>query len=96
MNKVKRDTIERAYGVCKRYSRMSAKFQYQYCDEVNRQKYYRLRDKLHDATWNVITGNEPLLAPSSLIYAIVVAAVDNGKGKEAVFTALEAVGIEIV
>lgn len=95
-NKVKRDTIERAYGICKRYARLSAKFQYEYCDADNRAKYYRLRDKLHDATWHVIVGNETLLSPSSLVYAVVLSAVDNGKGKEAVYTALEAVGIEIV
>jgi hypothetical protein len=95
-NQIKKDTIERAYGICKRYARLSEKFQHQYCDNENRKKYYCLRDKLHDATWRVIAGNEPLLSPSSLVYSVVVAAVDNGKGKEAVYTALEAVGIEII
>lgn len=96
VRKIKRDTIERAYGICKRYARISAKFQYNYCDEENRKKYYRLRDKQHDATWSVLMRSEELLAPTTLTYSLIVAAVDNGKGKDAVYTALEAVGVEII
>jgi hypothetical protein len=45
---------------------------------------------------NAIVRNEDILSPTSLVYAAILTAVDNGKGKEAVITALTALGIEII
>ena len=93
---IKKDTIERAFAVCKRYSKLAERIDYNYCDEKNRKKYYAMRDKLHDATHRAIMKDNDLYAPTSLMYLMIVKAVDNGKGKDAVFNALELLGFQII
>ena len=90
---IKLDTIERAFSVCKRYALMAKKVDYL----KNRRKYDLLREKMHSVTWRTLMNEDnAIYLPQTLIYSLITTAVNNGKTKQAVITALEAVGYEIL
>ena len=93
MEKIKLDTIERAFSVCKRYALLTKKVDYL----KNRKKYDLLREKMHSVTWRMLISEEnALYIPQTLIYSLILAAVNHDKSKQSVITALEAVGYEIL
>ena len=91
---IKADTIERAYAIGKRYAIIAKKVD---CGTTaGRNKHDAIRSKMHDAVWRTFyCSSEWLMLPTTLLHGLIIAAIDNGKGKDAVFTALTAVGYEI-
>lgn len=91
MKRIEREVVERAYNICKRYERLSARYLTRNFDKWSdlQSKKYKWTNAMFDRKGDLS------FFETSLLYYATVAAVDNNKTKDALVDALHILGFEI-
>ena len=86
--------VERAFAICKRYNQLAEK--YDLFNKNDAAKYDAYLQRMYHTTWNILSRTEYMCSRASAIYYMIVAIVENGKSKSALFDAINLLGIELV